>query len=92
MLTISLLTQAQTARSLCRLDPCMLTRVFLLLRSLPGALHGAGGGPEGHERQRGRLQVHYPRFCGGLHHCRFMGEGHGFAELRYDRRSVLAGR
>lgn len=79
----------------------MLKRVLSLpLRSLPGALHRPSGRPEGDERQRGRLQVHYSRVRGGLHHCGVMGEGHGVPQLRYEHRasgwgvggSVLAGR
>lgn len=53
-----------------------------IVGSLAGALHGQSGGPEGHERQRSRLQVHYPGFCGGLRCRRIMGEGHSFPQLR----------
>lgn len=61
-----------------------LTIAFFALCSLPGTLHGASGGPEGHERQCRRLQVHYPHFCWGLRHCCIMGKRHSFVELRYD--------
>lgn len=63
----------------------MLKSVLLLpLCSLPGTLHRPSGRPEGDERQRGRLQVHYSCFRGGLHHCGIMGEGHGVPQLRYE--------
>ena len=47
-----------------------------------GTLHGPRGGPEGHERQCGRLQVHYPHLGGGLHHRGVMGEGHHVNQRR----------
>lgn len=44
--------------------------------SATGALHRPRGGPESHEGQCGGLQVHYPRFSGGLYHCCVLGERH----------------